>query len=73
LAQLLWGRVEDGKDDEKVFKLIHTDLEFDYNNLPEKDMISYYDFIERKYKLKNKTEIPDEKYRQSTNNELTYI
>ena len=53
---MLWGRVEDGKDGEKQFKLYHMELEFDYNNLPEKDMINYGDFISRKYKLKTETE-----------------
>ena len=71
MAQLLWGRVEDGKDNEKVFKLVHTELEFDYNNLPEKDMISYWDFIERKYKLKTETEIAEEDYRTAMNQEIT--
>ena len=71
MAQMLWGRVEDGKDDEPVFKLYHTELEFDYNNLPEKDMISYWDFINKKYKHKNETEIPEEDFRTAKNEEIT--
>ena len=68
---MLWGRVEDGKDGEKQFKLHHTELEFDYNNLPEKDMINYDDFINRKYTLKTETDIAEEDYRTSVNQEIT--
>lgn len=68
---MLWGRVEDGKDEEPIFKLGYTELEFDYNNLPEKDMISYSDFINRKFQLKTETDIPEEDYRTAMNQEIT--
>lgn len=68
---MLWGRVEDGKDGEPQFKLVHTELEFDYNNLPEKDMINYWDFINRKFVLKTEKEVPEEDYRTALNQEIT--
>lgn len=68
---MIWGKVEIAKDGDPQFKLIHMELEFEYEKLPEKDLINYQDFLNRKYKLKSETEVPDEEMRKSINQELT--
>lgn len=69
---MIWGRVEYSKEGEAVFKLIHLEMEFDYNNLPEKDLLNYSEFLNMKYKLKSETEIPDQEIRKLQNQELMY-
>lgn len=68
---MLWGRIEEDKNNEPQFKIYHTELEFDYNNLPEKDMINYYEFLNTKFKHKTSLEIPEDDYRTAMNQELT--
>jgi hypothetical protein len=68
---MIWGRVEIMKDGDPQFKLLHMELEFEYEKLLEKDLINYQDFLNKKYKLKTETENPHEEMRKSVNEELT--
>lgn len=67
---MVWGKVEYDKNGESIFKLTHLELEFDYANLPEKDLINYGDFLNKKYKLKSETEIPILDERNIVNEEI---
>ncbi len=68
---MIWGKVEIAKDGDPQFKLVHLELEFEYEKLPETDLINYQDFLNRKFQLKTETEIPDEDSRKTFNEELT--
>ncbi len=70
---MIWGRVEMAKDGEAQFKLVYTELEFEYDKVPEKDLMNYQYFVETKYKPKTETEIPDEEIRNKINLELKYF
>jgi len=68
---MIWGKVEIAKDGDPQFKLIHMELEFEQEKLPDKDLMNYQEFLNRKYKLKSETEVPNEELRKSINDELT--
>jgi hypothetical protein len=68
-TQLIWGKPE-VKGAETIFKLGHPELEFDRNNLPDPELISYKEFLDEQYKLRTTEEEPEEEARNTYNNEI---
>jgi hypothetical protein len=67
---MIWGKIED-----KVggpFKVIHTELEFDKNNLQDKELISYKEYLDMTFKTKTEEEEENAEYRELVNQEVTY-
>lgn len=52
---MLWGN-EEMKGEEKIFKLVHLDLEPDAANITDSTLIRYSDFLNEKYQLKKQSE-----------------
>lgn len=53
ICSQIWG-VEEVKDEEKIFKKTHTELEFDKTNIPDNEnLINYLDFLNKKYSLRS--------------------
>ena len=61
-----------GKIDEKNNEWIRTENNLNYNN-PKEDLISYADFLKKKYPKKNEKEIPDVKSRLKINHDIKLI
>lgn len=69
LSELIWGKVEE-KNEQLIFKLGHNSLEYDPNNVPDKELIRYNTFIEMKHKYILPEEEPNEVLRIELNKEI---
>ncbi len=67
---MIWGKVEQ-KGDEQIFKLAHNELEYDQNNIQDKELINYKTFLTEKYKLKYEDEEPIDDLRKAYNSDVT--